>query len=213
VTDLNGDGKPDVVALLSQEHERVEAYLNEGNGTFTRKTIFEGPHPAYGSSGIQVVDLNGDGRPDVLYTNGDTLDPPLLVKPYHGVQWLENKGSFPFEHHPLTVLPGAMRAVAADFTGKGRLDILAVSLLLDEGELKKDRGRLDSIVLLEQVAPGQFVRHSLERGRCDHATCVAGDWDGDGRVHFAAGNFIYTKKRPVPEAIHLWRNEGATRRD
>ena len=66
-----------------------------------------------------------------------------------------------------------------------------------------------------QVRPGQFVRHELERGQCDHATCVAGDWDGDGRVHFATGNFIYTKKRPVPEAIHLWKNETsrATKRE
>jgi hypothetical protein len=215
VTDLNGDGKPDVVALLSQEHEKVVAYLNEGGGKFSEpQTIYEGPHPAYGSSGIQVVDLNGDGKPDVLLTNGDTLDPPLLVKPYHGVQWLENRGSFPFTHHHLTTLPGAMRAVAADFTGKGKLDILAVSLLPNEGELKKDRGRLDSIILLEQTEPGKFVRHSLERGQCDHATCTAGAWDGDGRVHFATGNFLFTKNQPLNEAISLWKSEkGMVKRD
>jgi hypothetical protein len=206
VTDLNADGRPDVVALLSQEHERVEAYLNEGNGQFQRQTIFAGPHPAYGCSGIQVVDLNGDGRPDVLLSNGDTLDPPLLVKPYHGVQWLENRGSFPFTHHHLTTLPGAMRAVAADFTGQGKLDILAVSLLPNEGDLKKDRGRLDSVILLEQTEAGRFVRHALERGQCDHAACAAGAWDGDGRVHFVTGNFLFTRSHPVAEAIQLWKN-------
>src|SRR5260370_24125000 len=30
VTDLNGDGRPDFVALISQEHETVVAFLNEG---------------------------------------------------------------------------------------------------------------------------------------------------------------------------------------
>src|SRR5207248_11773234 len=93
VADLNGDGRPDFVALISQEHETVVAFLNEGNGRFRKETIYEAPHPAYGSSGIQLVDLDGDGDLDVLFTNGDSLDENTL-KPYHGVQWLENKGSF-----------------------------------------------------------------------------------------------------------------------
>ena len=28
-------------------------------------------------------------------TNGDSMDSQLL-RPYHGVQWLENRGSYPF---------------------------------------------------------------------------------------------------------------------
>src|SRR5262249_60680979 len=32
VGDLNGDGKPDFVALFSQEHETVVAFLNDGGG-------------------------------------------------------------------------------------------------------------------------------------------------------------------------------------
>ena len=74
VCDLNGDGKPDFVALISQEHETIVAFLNEGDGRFRKETIYTAPHPAFGSSGIQLVDLNGDGRLDVLYTNGDSLD-------------------------------------------------------------------------------------------------------------------------------------------
>src|SRR5262249_48746454 len=117
VIDLNGDGKPDFVALISQEHETIVAFLNDGNGNFTPKPLYTAPHPAYGSSGIQLVDLNGDGRVDILYTNGDTGDKPYVLKPYHGVQWLENQGDLRFEHHFITPLYGAMRAVAADFTG------------------------------------------------------------------------------------------------
>ena len=77
----------------------------------------------------------------------------------------------------------------------------------NEGEPKKDRGRLDSIILLEQTEPGRFVRHSLERGRCDHATCTAGAWDGAVRVHFATGNFLFTKTQPMAEAVSLWKSE------
>jgi hypothetical protein len=114
VGDLNGDGRPDFVALISQEHETIVAFLNEGNGQFRKETIYTGPHPAYGSSGIQLVDLNGDGRLDVLYTNGDTMDPPYVLKPYHSIQWLENQGRFPFVHHPITPMWRAPR-------GSGRL--------------------------------------------------------------------------------------------
>ena len=76
------------------------AFLNEGGGRFRKETIFAGPHPAYGSSGIQLVDMDGDGDLDVLYTNGDVMDPPPILKPYHGVQWLENEGRFPFKRPP-----------------------------------------------------------------------------------------------------------------
>jgi hypothetical protein len=208
VADLNGDGKPDFVALISQEHETVVAFLNEGGGRFRKETVYTAPHPAYGSSGIQLVDLNGDGKPDVLYTNGDILDPPYLLKPYHGVSWLENRGRFPFEHHPLTAMYGAMRAVAADFSGKGRKDVVAVSFLPPEGFPRRKELQLDSVVLLEQTAPGEFVRHSLETGACDHFTCAAGDLYGDGRLHLVTGSFSLTEGHKLEQAITLWQNAG-----
>src|SRR5262249_15801998 len=61
VADLNGDGRPDFVALISQEHETVVAFLNAGKGRFRPEVIYTAPHPAFGSSGIQLVDLDGDG--------------------------------------------------------------------------------------------------------------------------------------------------------
>src|SRR5205807_3983394 len=65
VLDLNHVGKPDFIALISQEHETIVAFLNEGNGNFRKETIYTGPHPAYGSSGIQLAAMNGDGHLDV----------------------------------------------------------------------------------------------------------------------------------------------------
>jgi hypothetical protein len=204
VADLNGDGKPDFVALISQEHETIVAFLNEGGGRFRKETIYTAPHPAYGSSGIQLVDLNGDGKLDVLYTNGDTLDPPYLLKPYHGIQWLENRGGFPFVHHPIAPMYGVMRAVAADVKGDGRQHIIAVSLLPAEFfSPRRDLG-LESVVLLEQVRPGEFVSHPLETGTCDHFTCAVGDWSGDGQVHLVTGTFAPQPQRPAAEAVVLW---------
>jgi hypothetical protein len=206
VRDLNGDGKPDFVALISQEHETVVAFLNDGKGHFDEKrTLYKAPHPGYGSSGIQLVDLNGDGKIDVLYTNGDVLDPPYLLKPYHGVQWLENKGNWNFEHHPLAPMYGAHRAVAADLDGDGDLDIVACSFLPPENFPMRKEQKLDAVIVLEQTSPGVFVRHSLEKETCDYVSCALGDIFARGKPDLVLGGFSASPAKP---AIVLWKNLG-----
>ncbi len=148
IVDLNRDGRPDFVALISQEHERVVAFLNQGDGAFQKEELFAAPHPSYGCSGIQVVDLDADGDDDVLLTNGDVLDRPYLLKPYHGVAWLENEGHYPFTHHRLFSLYGASRAVAADFDVDDDLDLIAVSFLPRLEFPQAQALRLPSVVLL-----------------------------------------------------------------
>ncbi len=210
VTDLNGDGRADFVALISQEHETIVAFLNEGDFRFRAETIYAAPHPAYGSSGIQLVDLNADGDLDVLYTNGDVLDSPHLLKPYHGVQWLQNpgKGSFPWVHHPITALYGVHRAVAADVDGDGLLDIVAVSYLPEEHFPQRNDLNLDSIIVLKQTAPGKFARHTLEAKTCDHVTCAVGDVFGTGRPDLVTAHFILNEFSDLAASLTIWRNLG-----
>jgi tetratricopeptide (TPR) repeat protein len=204
--DLNRDSRLDFVALLSQEHESVVAYLNEGEGAFRPNTIYVGPHPAYGSSGIEIIDLDGDHDDDVLLTNGDVLDRPYLLKPYHGIQWLENEGTFPFKHHALAPMYGASRAVTADFDGDNDLDIVATSFLPRLEFPERESLKLPSILLLEQTKSKQFVPHVLETSACDHFTCTAGDWDADGDPDFAVGNFSWKRAQPMNDAAVLWFN-------
>ena len=207
VCDLHGDGRKDFVALISQEYETVVAFLNDGKGHFEKKTLYTAPHPAYGSSGIEVVDMNGDGLPDVLYTNGDVLDKPYLLKPYHSVQWLENpgRGQFPWIHHPLTPMYGVHRAVAADFCGDGRMDVAAVCFLPEVGFPQREQLKPDSFIILQQTAPDRFERHALETAACDHVTCAAGDVYGTGRMDVVVGNFGPGKHTP---AVTIWKNMG-----
>jgi hypothetical protein len=204
VADLNGDGKPDFVACISQEHETIVAFLNEGGGRFRKETIYTAPHPTFGSDGIQLVDLDGDGRLDVLYTNGDTLDAPYLLKPYHGLTWLQNQGGYPFTPHRLADCCGAISPVAADFDGDGNLDVAFVTFLPGEFFPQRAELGLESVVLLEQTAPGEFVRHALETQTCDHLTCAAGDLDGDGRPELVVGNYVRGGR--AGDAVTVWRN-------
>jgi hypothetical protein len=188
VADLNGDGRPDFVALISQEHESIEAFLNRGDGTFDKQVLYRAPDPSWGSSGIQLVDLDGDGDLDVLYTNGDTFD-SYYAKPYHGIRWIENRGEEGWKDHLLANLPGVSRAVAADLDGDGELDIVACSFIPRESRARHtDVPRFSSLIWLEQQ-DGRFVRHELEQDLCHHATLDVIDVNGNGALDIVVGNF------------------------
>ena len=188
VADLNNDGHPDFVALISQEFEVIEAFLNRGDGTFEKQTLNPPQDPAFGSSGIQLVDLDQDGDLDVVSTNGDMFD-SFLIKPYHGIRWLENKGGYPFTTHQLTTFPGAHRAMAGDLDGDGDLDLVASAFLPASTRGTSEGKKLESIIWLENIKTGEFIRHSLETGNCIHATLDLADFDADGDLDFVVGEF------------------------
>jgi hypothetical protein len=188
VHDFNDDGRPDFAALVSQEYEAVDLFVNAGQGRFNRRNTWAAPDLTFGSTGIELVDLDRDGDRDILYTNGDAFD-NSVASPWHGVQWLENRGGLAFDYHRLSDMPGAYRALAADIDRDGDEDVVAVAFLPRKVQPAILRGNQQaSIVLLEQTAPRKFSRHTLERGSPNYATLAVGDFDGDGDSDFAVGS-------------------------
>ncbi len=201
--DLDGDGDLDFIALISQEHEVVEAFINDGHGNFKNHLLWRAPDPAYGSSGLSLIDMDIDGDIDVLYTNGDSFDRGF--KPHHSIQWLENQGSFPFVHHTIANMPGVLNAKAADFDGDGDLDIVACSLLA--GGVVNDfaSAGVASLVMLTQSEPGRFEPSTIESGLYNHISLDVADIDNDGRPDIAVGNFL-RQGSPEEPAVEIWWN-------
>jgi len=205
IADLNADGHPDFVALFSQEHESVEAFHNRGDGTFERQVLFQAPDPSFGSSGIELVDLDKDRDLDIVYTNGDTFD-SFYVKPYHSVRWLENQGKL-WQDRFLTSLPGVHAARAADLDLDGDLDIAACCFMPPATTARQpELPPLASLIWLEQQ-DGVFVRHEIERDNCVHATMELADVNSDGAPDIVAGSFANSPEfRSWP--LTVWLNQG-----
>lgn len=189
VVDLNGDGHPDFLALQSQEKEHVIAFLNRGWGNFTPKMVYKAPHPRWGSTGIRLIDMDGDGDIDVLWNHGDSVQLPPIPRPYHGLSWLENRGSFPFTHHHLSVLPGAHTSLPADLDGDGDLDLVSSVFIPAFDPDWPNAETLDTVVWLQQTSPGKYERYSLETSTPFHPCGDLGDYDGDGDIDIVLGNF------------------------
>lgn len=208
--DVNLDGHLDFIALQSQEHDRVVAFMNNGHGRFvTSKEIYAAPHPRWGSTGIELVDMDHDGDMDVLLNNGDMLEVPPLLRPYHGFGWLENQGTFPFTYHRLAHMPGAHTAQPADLDGDGDLDIVSSAFIPGCDPNLPNARLLDTAIWLEQTEPGQYNRYAIENRTPFHPRLDLGDYDDDGDIDIVLANFIIhpDERNPWRACITLLENE------
>ena len=131
VGDFNGDGKVDLAVTTQDQtnahNQGIAIALGNGAGTFqTASLVFttlqnfalDEPFPGY----VKAVDLNRDGKLDLIYTN----------KKYGTVGILYGQGTGAF-YDPVEFAAGAKAydIIVADVNGDGALDVVASSNAVD----------------------------------------------------------------------------------
>ncbi|MDO8520506.1 MAG: FG-GAP-like repeat-containing protein [bacterium] len=134
IGDFNGDGRPDIVVANSSS-QNFSVFMNNGNGNLdpvaTNYAVSVG-----NINGVNVADLNGDGRPDIVVKIFDNTSTKNI-----GV-FLNNNGAFlPVTRYGINMYNVSVRV--GDVTGDGKPDIvttgsygtpyLAFSVLINNG--------------------------------------------------------------------------------
>ena len=187
--DLDDDGWQDL--FITRDASPNLLLLNKRNGTFVDAALdaelaFDGNGNAKAGMGVDVGDVNADGRPDLMVTNFDFEFDSLFL----------NKGSFPFEDRTrASQLARFTRSDVGwgthflDYDNDGLLDLLIVNgHVIETIEAAQPQIRYKEQPLLlhnsgkalfedvSAAAGPAFSRGYLGRG------LAIGDWDNNGAV-------------------------------
>ena len=199
ITDLNEDGLPDIITLMSQGDECVMAFYNTGNGTFNAQKLLSFP-AVYGSNSMQVIDFDADGDLDLVITHGDNADLSQVLKPYHGISIYLNNGQQVFQKAYTYPMYGASGTEVADFDLDGDLDIFGLAYFAD---FSNDQGQL--LVYLENRGQFDFKISQIAGSTQGHwLVSDLADIDQDGDPDILLGSNLF-KSSEESEAIRsLW---------
>ena len=204
IVDIDEDGDLDIISLVSQEWEEIYAYINDGTGSFQMKLLWGSDNEDFGSSGIFLYDLNLDGKLDILYANGDAFDYiPPQGKPWHGLQWFENKGNLDFEYHRICDLVGAYSLRPADVDQDGDLDLFAVSAFNLWENLDAQ-----SFIWLENVGNMEYIKRNITNDPTHLIVLEPGDFNKDGLMDFVTGGMYPYPPFDRMSRVSLWINDG-----
>lgn len=183
VGDFNNDGWPDLMVLFGNGDEGLWVFLNDQKGGFTAKNLLRFP-PVYGSTSFQLIDMNHDGKLDLVYTCGYNYHDTRIFKPYHGLYVFINQGDWKFKQSYFYPINGCTKAIAADFDGDGDIDIATTAFFAD---LKNKPG--EGFIYFEQDQGMSFKPHAIPVS--DYGRWMSMDTIGNsrGRPDIVLGNF------------------------
>jgi hypothetical protein len=171
--DVNGDGKGDLVAVFggasgSCDH-KVAVLLGLGTGKFKKAAFYPtGAGTNAQEEEIYLVDVNGDGKLDIVIANSDGTLSVLL-----------NKGNGIYTTEALVPAVANLyyqeSLTFADFNGDGKMDIALTS-----------RGAYATVWVLPGNGNGTFGAPSQTQTSYVVDAAVAGDFNKDGKPDLLA---------------------------
>lgn len=201
VADIDADGDLDFVALVSQEWEEIHLFENDGSGNFHNRILWGSTNEDYGSSGLKLEDLDRDGDLDILYTNGDGFDYAKPgPRPWHGIQWMENRGNGFFKFHRISDYPGAYSPEAVDLNGDGFKDLVSVASVN-----KWDDPNTVSMMAWINDGNQNFSAVPLANTPTHLIVADSADFDGDGIPEIVTGGLHAYPPYGHLSRVTLWR--------
>ena len=240
VGDLNGDRRQDLVGVGSNTDLRVQEgglsiSLNGGRGKFGPARTYR---IGYDSSAVTIVDLSGDGKPDLATANGE--DVSVLV----------NRGAGRFAKSVEYAARQSWDIASGDVNGDGRPDLVTangmasvntISVYLNRGagsfsprveyrtarrplsvaiaDLNRDgspdvatANLTNTVSVLLNNGDGSFLRR-IDYPAPQHPRSIAvGDMNGDRNLDVVTANSAgYGRGRPDSVSVFLNRGDGSFR--
>jgi hypothetical protein len=133
--------------------------------------------------GLAVFDYNGDGRPDIFFTNGAPTPSLEKSSALYANRLYRNDGGMRFtdvtDSAGVRGIGYAMGAAAADYDNDGRVDLFVAGVRQNQLLRNRGDGRFEDVTTQAGVASGQWA--------------VAGGWldyDHDGRLDLLVVNYV-----------------------
>jgi len=170
--DVNGNGHMDILSASGQDR-KISWYESDGNyptPSFTEHIITTN---AQNAKWVWAVDLNGNGRMDVLSASEGN----------NRIRWYENDGANPpgFIQRDIMILPNAKMVLPFDINRDGRMDLIACGV-----------GEESAVVWIENLGgnPPAFQPHLVSSEAQNPLTVFAADLTGDGDLDMLSASFI-----------------------